>query len=159
MNITEVSEQNLSTYLNLAQCYEAEFSVLTKKKPDQNGLFALDTEIAPPTRGYILYVDNVPAGIAAIGATGDTTYEIYEFYVVPFFRNEKLGTRFAHALWKMRPGNWVIKQIEGADHAVQFWRSCIKSYPHSHYEEGAYQDEYWGLVNKQSFVVSKNITD
>ncbi|OHU86663.1 MULTISPECIES: hypothetical protein [Pseudoalteromonas] len=154
MNIKEVSANNLATYLNLAQCYEAEFSVLTKKKPDKDGLFMLDTEIAPPTKGYIVYVDNVPAGIAAIGCQGDSNYEVYEFYIVPYFRNEKLGTQFAHGIWQMLPGHWVVKQIQGANHAINFWQSCIKSYPHKNYQEGTYQDEYWGQVNKQSFLTT-----
>lgn len=153
MNITEVSSDNLSVYLNLAQCYEAEFSVLTKKKPDENGLFMLDTEIVSPTRGYILYVGNAPAGIAAIGCNGDSEYEVYEFYVVPYFRNNKLGVKFAHGIWQMLPGEWVVKQIQGANHAINFWRYCINCFPHKNYEEGPYLDQYWGQVNKQRFVV------
>lgn len=154
MNIIKVCSANLPVYLNLAQCYEAEFSSLTMKKPDENGLFKLDTEIVSPVTGFICYIDNVPAGIAAIGYTDTSTYEIYEFYIVPLFRHEKLGTKFAHAIWQSLPGLWVVKQIQGADHAVKFWQSCIKNYPHTHYKEGSFLDEYWGQVNKQSFVIA-----
>jgi len=45
MELVEVTEVNKSVYLNLAQSYEGEFSAITGKKPDENGLFELDTEI------------------------------------------------------------------------------------------------------------------
>ncbi|WP_226649246.1 GNAT family N-acetyltransferase [Microbulbifer variabilis] len=152
MKVVDVTDKNLSIYLNLAQCYEAEFSVLTKKKPNKDGLFALDTDIISPTRGYIVFIEKTPAGIAAIGCKG-TSYEVFEFYIVPYFRKEKLGTKFAHSIWSKFPGKWEVKQIEGADHAVNFWRNCIRKYPHKNYIEDQYQDHYWGQVNRQSFIV------
>lgn len=63
MNIVKVDESNKHIYMNLAQAYEAEFSKIMQKKPDENGLFPLDTYIGGDVSGYLLYIDGVPAGI------------------------------------------------------------------------------------------------
>ncbi len=153
MEILEVNPQNLQVYLNLAQCYEAEFSVLTRKKPNKEGLYQLDTEIAHPTKGYLLYVDKTPVGLAAVGVNGDSVYEICEFYIIPNCRKEGLGMKFAHEIWRMLPGKWEVKQIEGADHAIKFWRNCIHRYPHHSFSEDIVKDPYWGQVNRHTFVL------
>ncbi|MEV8469080.1 hypothetical protein AB0T83_20385, partial [Fluviibacterium sp. DFM31] len=73
----------MQTYLNLSQPYEAEFSVYTKKVPDENGLFVMDTLIGGNVKGFLLYIDTVPAGLAAIAETSTQHFEVCDFYVVP----------------------------------------------------------------------------
>jgi len=114
MELVEVNEVNKSVYLNLAQSYEGEFSSITGKRPDEHGLFELDTEIENNVMGFILYVEEAPAGIIAIADKGNNQYEICEFYIVPYFRNKSWGKKFSHAVWNMFPGKWEIKQISGA---------------------------------------------
>jgi predicted acetyltransferase len=152
MNIVEVSPNNLNVYLNLAQSYEGEFSFLTKKQPNDQGLFELDTPIEPPVRGYILYVAATPAGIAAIKEKQSHDYEVCEFYVVPSFRSGSLGEKFAHAIWDKHPGRWEIKQIEGAQYATKFWHKVISRYTHEDFVEDEFLDPYWGRVCRQRFV-------
>ena len=84
MNITKVDDSNLHVYMNLSQAYEAEFSKIMDKKPDQNGLFALDTPLGGDVTGYLLYIDEVPAGHAAIAHKPCDVYEVCDFYVVPY---------------------------------------------------------------------------
>ena len=57
MKIVDVTPLNIEIYYNLTQAYEAEFSPLTKKFPDQKGKFALDTEIGGNVKGFLLYID------------------------------------------------------------------------------------------------------
>lgn len=45
VELVTVNSSNLAIYLNLTQAYEAEFSPLTKKLPDEEGKFTLDTPI------------------------------------------------------------------------------------------------------------------
>lgn len=155
MEILTVTKENLSIYLNLAQCYEAEFSRLTGKKPDEQGLFELDTQLSENIKGLLLIVEGTPAAIAAISVKEQKHYEVCEFYVVPSFRKNSLGMRFAHLIWKMYPGEWEIKQIAGAEYASEFWRKTITTFGLKSYEENSYEDPYWGVVTRQRFSVKQ----
>lgn len=151
MRIMEVTDGNLGIYRNLAQSYEGEFSALTGKEPGPDGWFPLDTELGGPVTGYLLLVEAAPAGIAAIAAKPDGGFEVREFYVVPCFRHKGWGMRFAHGIWSLHPGEWEVKQIEGADYAVRFWRKAIAAYGVSAFTEDRFQDSYWGHVTRQRF--------
>ncbi|MGF1699525.1 hypothetical protein L4D09_04295 [Photobacterium makurazakiensis] len=151
MKIIEVVDSNLQVYLNLSQPYEAEFSVYTKKQPDDNGIFAMDTQIGGNVKGFLLYIDDAPAGLAAIAETAPEHYEVCDFYVVPVFRKNRMGQQFAHQLFSMMPGEWESKQIEGAVHAIAFWRRAIGAYTQDNFVEDIYQDDYWGDVTRQCF--------
>lgn len=153
MRITPVTETNAHIYHTLVQSYEAEFSPITKKKPNASGLFELDTHLGVDIPGYLLMIEDTPAGIAAINAQEAPAYEVCEFYVVPSFRKNGIGIEFAHALWKHHPGEWEIKQIQGAEYATAFWRKTIESFVGSEYTEECYDDPYWGSVTRQKFSV------
>lgn len=154
MNIIPINDHNLFIYNNLAQCYEAEFSPLTRKKPDDSGRFELDTHITENIVGYLLYIDETPAGLAAIKCEKNNHFEVCEFYIVPYFRNNATGMRFAHAIWERHHGTWEIKQIEGAGYASTFWRKTISRYNNTHYLEEKYNDPYWGSVTRQIFSIT-----
>jgi predicted acetyltransferase len=151
MEIISVGEHNLNVYLNLAQSYEGEFSGITRKKPNECGLFPLDTQISDNTKGYLLIIDNTPAGLAAILAKSNNKYEVSEFYIIPYFRKQLFGKHFAHQLWRMFPGHWEVKQITGADDASVFWRKVISEFTLGTFLEDKYEDSYWGLVTRQQF--------
>lgn len=153
MKIIPVTNNNLSVYHNLAQCYEAEFSPLTGKHPDASGLFPLDTHIDENIMGYLLYIDETPAGLAAIARKEDNAFEVCEFYVLPLFRKNSSGIRFAHTIWRRHSGTWEIKQIEGADYATAFWRKTIARFGDTPFIEDRYDDPYWGNVLRQTFRV------
>lgn len=152
MEIVRVSEQNLEVYLNLTQNYEAEFSNITGKKPDVKGLFKLDTRLSDCTMGFLLIMAGTPAGLAAVLIKPEGRFEVGEFYIVPCFRRQALGMRFAHGLWRMLPGWWEVKQIRGAEYASKFWRRVIDEFTQGVFVEDNYEDPYWGLVTRQQFV-------
>jgi predicted acetyltransferase len=154
MLIVKVQAHNEGVYLNLAQGYEAEFSALTQKRPEVDGRFRLDTLLGDGVTGFILEIDAAPAGIAAIAAKPESVYEVCEFYVVPSFRKQGWGTRFAHELWRKRPGSWEVKQILGAGYATVFWRKAIEDFGCLGCSEETFNDPYWGEVTRQRFVVS-----
>lgn len=154
MKITPVTETNSHIYHNLVQCYESEFSSLTGKKPNASGIFELDTHLGDDTVGFLLTIDNTPAGIAVICCKEALAYEVCEFYVVPYFRKNGIGMQFAHTIWKNYPGKWEIKQIQGAEFATAFWRKTINSFIDTEYTEECYDDLYWGMVTRQKFTVN-----
>lgn len=153
MKLISVSDENYAVYLNLVQGYECEFSAITKKQPNADGLFALDTEIQDKVKGFILTIEGVPAGIAAIAEEKPREYEVCEFYIVPCFRQHAWGMRFAHEIWRLFPGKWVIKQIRGAEYASNFWRKAIQTFQQTEFEEDQIDDAYWGLVTRQRFKI------
>lgn len=156
MQIIKVDSNNKHVYMNLAQAYEAEFSKIMQKKPDEDGLFPLDTHIDDHVSGYLLYIDGIPAGHTAIANEAAGCYEVCDFYVVPYFRQNKVGKRFISQVFRNLGGSWEIKQVAGAEHAVKFWRDVLYDYTLDNhiaggYVEDSYDDEQWGVVTRQRF--------
>lgn len=151
MDIREIENPPGRVFLNLALAYEAEFSGITRKKPDKDATFALDTMVGDGVTGYLLYIDSLPAGFAMIACADHDQFQVCEFYILPCFRRQGVGKQFAHCLFDKHPGQWQVKQIEGADHAVFFWRHVIAGYTDNSFTEDEYQDDYWGRVIRQVF--------
>ena len=163
------SAEHLEIYQNLLQWYEAEFSFITKKKPNKKGEFSPDTPIDDRHLGFVLELEGLPAGIANIGLKSGLKselknelncamqYEVCEFYVVPVYRLQGMGKNFMHLIWDWYPGLWEIKQIQGAEYATKFWRKTIASYHRTEFEEISVEDEYWGQVTQQSFCIEDKV--
>ena len=150
MQIQNIDDSNYKTFFNLAQNYEAEFSRITEKCPNEDGLYQLDTEIDEFHKGYLLYENNIPIGFAVVGMHSSRN-DIAEFYIIPALRKLDYGRRFAIKLFDMYFGEWQVRQIAGADDAVLFWRAVIKSYTNDNYREVIENDAYWGKITKQIF--------
>ncbi|UAA38498.1 GNAT family N-acetyltransferase [Paraneptunicella aestuarii] len=153
MQIVQVQPHNEYIYLNLAQAYEAEFSALTHKMPNADGLFSLDTHLNDKTLAFLAYENDVPAGFIVLALEQVRSYEVCEFYIVPSFRLRHLGIKLAFSIWQKYPGAWVVKQIEGADYATTFWRKAISEFTQGRFDEDKYLDPYWGLVTRQVFSI------
>ncbi|MEZ8019600.1 GNAT family N-acetyltransferase [Vibrio splendidus] len=151
MNIVTVYSGNQQVYANLYQGYAAEFSKIIGDKPDEYGLFDIYPTLGDTVTGYLLYIDGVPAALTAIETKAPNEFEICDFYVVPYFRKNKVGKKFICELFEHLKGSWEIKQVLGAEHAVKFWREVVSDYTSGNYVEDQYQDEKWGLVTRQCF--------
>lgn len=158
MKLVPVSAKNEAVYHRLLQCYEAEFSRLTKKFPDENGIFPLDTELGDSVFALLLFWKEKPVGFAAIEIKGEKSYEGKEYYVIPVCRREGLGSQFARQIFAQYPGNWEIKQIQGATDAKNFWQRTLtlKGPKILDLQEDLFQDPYWGPVTRQKFVSSSD---
>jgi predicted acetyltransferase len=150
LTINNVDSSNLSILLNLVQAYEAEFSLITKKLPGPNGLYALDTNLDESHSAFLLYIGISPLGFC-IKATQDGIHDIAEFYIVPSHRGNNLGCEFAASIFQKYSGKWQVRQISGADKAVLFWRKAIGRFTNGNYVESIVEDSYWGKVTKQTF--------
>lgn len=148
--ITEITNDNYDIYKNLVQAYEAEFSSLTKKRPDNNGIFHLDTIIGGNVRAYVLLENNSAIGFATIEIR-ESINEIKEFYIVPVCRNNSIGESLFKEVLTLHPGLWEVKQIAGADKARIFWNKVIGKISQNNYTEDIYEDIYWGKVYRQCF--------
>jgi predicted acetyltransferase len=145
-----ISAQNMHIYNNLAQAYEAGFSSLTKKMPNEEGLFELDTIPLYPYRGYLLYHETKPIGFCVL-KLGSEFNDVAEFYIIPVMRKHGLGASLAHAIFDKFPGTWHVRQIAGADSASAFWRRVITQYTDGQYIEEQIDDPDWGVVTRQKF--------
>lgn len=154
LKLIEIDQQNLDIFKNLAHAYEAEFSSITHKMPDEFGLFKIDTLPAAPYVGYLLYQQEIPIGFCVANSESEIK-DIAEFYIVPVMRRHNFGYQLAIMMFDKYPGQWQVRQIDGADHAISFWRSVIKKYTHNQYEESVVQDPHWGMVTRQRFKTSE----
>lgn len=149
--LTEIDHTNLPIFLNLAQAYEAEFSKLTGKKPNEEGKFILDTSPLEPYKGYLLYYEGIPGGFCVVNLKS-VPQDVAEFYIVPVFRHKKFGTHLAVTVFANHPGLWQVRQIKGAEYATSFWRGVIKACTGNDYKEEVVADPDWGVVTQQIFL-------
>lgn len=154
MKVLKVTPENVHIYNNLAQAYEAEFSPITGKFPNQDGLFSLDTPIDDTHIGYLGYDGDRVVGFANIGVKPANCFEVCEYYILPVYRKKKVGTILIHAIWSQYGGKWEVKQIAGAEYATVFWQKAIGLYNDTVFEESQYTDPYWGKVTRQVFEIS-----
>jgi len=145
-----IGPDKLDVYKNLAQAYEAEFSYLTHKLPQANGLFTLDTLPVSPYIGYLLYKKTMPVGFCVANVKGPIN-DMAEFYIVPSMRAQGWGQILATTLFDRFKGSWQVRELEGAKQAIGFWRQVIGEYSHQNYIEARVADKDWGSVVRQSF--------
>ena len=150
LKFVQINQNNAEIFKNLAQAYEAEFSNLTHKVPNEFGLFKLDTLPNTPYVGYLLYCQETPVGFCVANIESEIK-DIAEFYIVPVMRKKNMGYQFAVMIFNRYPGQWQVRQIEGAIDAINFWRRVIKKYTGNKYEESVVQDAHWGIVTRQRF--------
>ena len=155
--ITEVSAGNKSIYYNLAQAYEAEFSSITQKNPDLQGLYPLDTRIEEDVRGFLIHSAEHTFGFAAAEVLQNGDRDLREFYIIPTMRRRKIGTLFASRVFLTCPGRWTVKQLRAAHYATKFWHRALSELGII-YEESVLKDDYWGEVVMQSFEVQRSDT-
>src|SRR5687768_1690571 len=134
MKIRAVDPTNLQILLNLMQAYEAEFSDITKKRPAEDGLFPLDTQIDSSHQGWLLYDDKSPIGFAITG-TRSNRNDVSEFYIIPSLRKQGIGKFFAKKIFSQFSGPWQVRQIAGAGRATAFWRKAIGEFTKQKFHE------------------------
>lgn len=148
--LEKITQSNASFFDRLVQDYEEEFSSVTGKKRGPDGKYPLDSGWKFPNEGFYWKENGEIAGFCVKGRSGDHS-DILEFYILPSFRNRKVGEKLAFAIFDAYPGKWQVRQIEGADEAREFWRKIINKYTSGNFEEIQFTDPYWGPVTCQRF--------
>lgn len=150
IKLVTINDTNMQIYINLARSYEAEFSNLTHKNPNELGIVEPDTIPVSPYIGYLLYNDKTPIGFCVVG-TVNKLNDVAEFYIAPSMRKNKFGYNMATTVFDLHPGTWQVRQIEGATNAIEFWRKVIKQYTQNNFIEAVVSDPDWGIVTRQQF--------
>jgi predicted acetyltransferase len=147
--------QDREILAHLLQAYEAEFSAITQKLPNGNGVFPPDTHIDENHEGYLVFnQERIPVGFCIKGMMG-SIHDVSEFYVIPAMRRQGVGLFLARSVFEMHPGAWQVRQIFGADKARQFWITTLQHYTYGRFSERVAQDPFWGKVYLQEFLVRK----
>ncbi len=149
LTVTPIDDHNAHVYSNLSQSYEAEFSRMTHKLPNENGLYEI-TPCDAVHQGFLLWLDYIPVGFALVN-TSLSRYDITEFYVIPGKRKAGFGKYLAHWVFCRYPGNWQVRQILGADSAYQFWIQTIHEFSNGDFTDAKEPDSEWGTVTVQRF--------
>jgi len=118
--LENITEANASIFDVLVQQYEEEFALVTRKKPEADGKYVLDSDWKVPNVGFYWKMDGEVVGFA-IKATAGSFSDITEFYIKPSHRGQGIGELFAFAIFDRYVGDWQVRQIEGADLARGFW--------------------------------------
>lgn len=151
MKIIPISLKNAHIFEVFVQNYEAEFSAITKKEPNAEGRFALETDWHPPNKGFYQFKESKPVGFVIKVQTKEGLSDIAEFYILPCYRKKGLGKLFAFAIFDLFPGPWQVRQILSATDAINFWRATIHQYTGGNYTEDQVNDPHWGSVIRQRF--------
>lgn len=151
--IKTTQDQEILT--NLLQAYEAEFSAITNKFPNRQGLFLPDTQVDQDHDGYLVFnQEQLPLGFCIKGMVGPV-HDVSEFYVIPAARHQGVGLFLALSVFEMYPGAWQVRQILGADKARQFWLKTLQHQTQGQFSERLAEDAFWGKVYLQEFIVRK----
>jgi hypothetical protein len=97
LKLINIHSGNFFIFRNLAQAYEGEFSSLTHKIPNKDGLFEIDViPYETPYVGFLLFYKDAPVGFNVIEVNDEFT-DVMEFYIIPSMRQNKLGYYLAAA--------------------------------------------------------------
>lgn len=153
IHLITIDNKNIEIYLNLAYAYEAEFSNLTGKYPNKFGICEPDTMPITPYTGYLLYKNDTPIGFCIVEIK--EIKDITEFYITPSMRKKNFGYILASTIFDTYPGEWQVRQIQGAENAKSFWRKVISRYTKNNFKETIVNDIKWGIVTCQRFVSTR----
>jgi predicted acetyltransferase len=152
LSLVKVDDHNKIILDNLAQGYEAEFSTLTQKMPDEWGRYVLDTEIDEVYSGYLFYKNEQVVGFTIIDIVSDI-YDVGEFYIIPAVRGGGVGRQFAKEIFNSHPGHWQLRQLYHADASYKFWLSVIASCCVTSFKDEIVEEPYWGKIHRQLFKI------
>jgi aminoglycoside 6'-N-acetyltransferase I len=137
---------------NLYPCYLHDLSEFQDTLPNQHGLFESDEVVSYDKETflkiwwqhpdqlfpYIIKIDDRPAGFALIGTkpySGDSDYEIKEFFIVNPYRKKGFAEQAALKAFGLFNGKWKCAVLPRNLPACSFWRRTISKITSSNYME------------------------
>lgn len=141
------ARKNEATILDqLMQSYLAEFATFESVETDASGRYVypfLSHYWEDPNRyPFLIRVDGDIAGFALVRfevdvGTGREALDLAEFFVLPAFRRNRVGTAAARHLFDLFPGRWHVRVLKSNKNAQPFWRRVISEYTGQNYNEQA----------------------
>jgi predicted acetyltransferase len=78
--------------------------------------------------------------------TGDANvWDMAEFFILRRYRRLGIGTRVAHEVWRLFPGQWEVRVMEANAGAQEFWKSAIAAFVNEtiHQNRVERNGEFW----------------
>lgn len=94
--------------------------------------------VDPDKRGYLIKVDEEPAGFVLLHQTGkqpDIQWHMGEFFILARFQNRGIGREIAQQVWRQHPGSWEVTVIPENQRALHFWRKAVASIVYDNFVE------------------------
>ena len=129
---------------NLLELYVHDLSEAFALAPGEDGRFGyerLPLYFEEPGRrfAFLIRFRGKLAGFAFVtrgspGSDDPNALDVAEFFVVRGYRRFGVGRRAAQALWRLMPGDWVVRVSEGNRAGIPFWEATVREHT-----GGAYQ--------------------
>lgn len=74
---------------------------------------------------------------------GKEGFEIGEFFILKKYTGLGLGRKFAFYLFDSFKGNWQVRQKEGNNSAIKFWRKIISEYTSNNFTKEFVDNDEW----------------
>lgn len=122
---------------NLLELYIHEFSEFLDIDIGPDGRFGykhLPLYWTEPTRQpFLIRIDGKLAGFAFVkqgsAISGkETVWDMAEFFILRGHRRRGIGTKVAHNVWNLFPGQWEVRVMESNVQAHPFWTRAISSF-------------------------------
>lgn len=122
---------------NLLELYLHDFSEFHHLRVDPNGRFGypnLPLYWSDPDRhAFLIKINNKLAGFALIkkvphASTGQSPWDMAEFFILRRYRRSGMGTRAAHEVWNRFPGPWQVRVMHSNTSALHFWKHAIRKF-------------------------------
>jgi predicted acetyltransferase len=118
---------------NLLELYAHDFSEFLHLELGADGRFgyqALPLYWSDPGRfPFLIKVNGKLGGLALVktaeGSSGETVWDMAEFFIVRAYRRNGIGLKAALQLWRRFPGQWEVRVMQSNRIGVDFWVSAI----------------------------------
>ncbi len=151
--IIEASPAQRHLLRALFELYAHDLSPFTGADVDADGRFTpahfLKGSWSPDFHPFLLRVNGAWTGFAwvtrgsYISPGRAMNYLMAEFFILRKYRQQGLGQRFAHHLFRRFPGVWEVGQLPLNQDAIAFWRRVIGTFTDGQYEELHVDNDLW----------------
>ncbi|MFP6807375.1 MAG: GNAT family N-acetyltransferase [Pseudomonadales bacterium] len=159
ISIEPIRSTNRETLADLMQLYLQGLSEFSPVKMDEPGQYIYpyfnhywqDKNRYP----YFIRWRNQLAGFALVRLEIDAVerldyMEIAEFFVLPRFRGQKVGSQAAITIWKQYTGRWLVNVLDKNKPAYSFWKELIISNTQENFTERFQQSRGGGSQLEES---------
>jgi len=132
-----VTREQETPLTNLLELYLHDMSEFVPIRISDQGRFGyawLPMYWAEPDQrfAYLIHSDEGLSGFVLVGpdssGVNPDALEVSEFFVLRRLRRSGVGRAAAHALWRERPGPWVVRVSDGNPVGRVFWARVVSEF-------------------------------
>ncbi len=151
IDIIKAEEKDMPVVENLVRFYIYDLSAVMGWDCPENGLFGGCDELPqfwgrPVNETYrwpsgwkgfpfLVRVDGKLAGFCLVRQTGESSYDIAQFFILRRYARKGVGKYVAYRMFDMFAGDWEVAEMDGNTPAQAFWHSIINEYTGGDYQE------------------------